>query len=54
MMFFTDAQEDTVTVTIPSLYTNITIWLAAILTIVLGVFPTPILDAIASLATFVR
>jgi NADH-quinone oxidoreductase subunit N len=54
MMFFTDAEDDTVTVTIPSLYTNITIWLAAILTIVLGVFPTPILDAIASLATFVR
>mgnify|MGYP003338436126 FL=1 len=54
MMFFTDPEEDTVTVTIPSLNTNLTIWIAAILTILLGVFPTPILDAIASLATFVR
>jgi len=54
MMFFTDAQDDTVTVTIPSLYTNLTIWIAAIATIVLGVFPAPLLDAIASLAVFVR
>ena len=49
----TDPEEDTVTVTIPSLYTNLTIWIAAIVTIALGVFPTPILDAIASLAAFV-
>ena len=54
MMFFTDPEEDTVTVTIPSLNTNLTIWVAAIVTIALGVFPTPILDAVASLATFVR
>ena len=54
MMFFTDPEEDTVTVTIPSLNTNLTIWIAAIVTIVLGVFPTPVLDAVASLATFVR
>jgi NADH-quinone oxidoreductase subunit N len=54
MMFFTDPEEDTVTVTIPSLNTNLTIWIAAIVTILLGVFPTPVLDAVASLATFVR
>jgi NADH-quinone oxidoreductase subunit N len=54
MMFFTDAQDDTVSVTIPSLYTNLTIWIAAIATVILGVFPTPVLDAIASLAVFVR
>ena len=54
MMFFTDPEEDTVTVTIPSLNTNLTIWVAAIVTIALGVYPTPILDAVASLATFVR
>ena len=54
MVLFTDAQDDTVTVTIPSLYTNLTIWIAAIATIVLGVFPAPLLDAIASLAVFVR
>jgi NADH-quinone oxidoreductase subunit N len=54
MMFFTEPEEDTVTVTIPSLNTNLTIWIAAIVTVALGVFPTPVLDAIASLATFVR
>jgi NADH-quinone oxidoreductase subunit N len=54
MMFFTDAQDDTVTVTIPSLFTNLTIWIAAVATIVMGVFPAPLLDAIASLAVFVR
>jgi NADH-quinone oxidoreductase subunit N len=54
MMFFTDAQDDTVSVTIPSLYTNLTIWIAAIATVILGIFPTPVLDAIASLAVFVR
>ena len=54
MMFFTEPEEDTVTVTIPSLNTNLTIWIAAIVTILLGVLPTPVLDAVASLATFVR
>ena len=35
MIFFTDPEEDTVTVTIPSLYTNLTIWIAAIATLAL-------------------
>ena len=54
MMFFTDPEEDSVSVTIPSLFTSSVIWIAAIATVVLGVFPTPLLDAIASLSTFVR
>ena len=54
MMFFTDPEEDTVTVSIPSAFTSAVIWISAITTFVFGVFPTPLLDAIASLSTFVR
>ena len=54
MMFFADPSDDSVAVTIPSITTQITIWLSAFITVLLGIFPTPILDAIASLATFVR
>ncbi|NCX76597.1 MAG: NADH-quinone oxidoreductase subunit NuoN, partial [Actinobacteria bacterium] len=54
MMFFTDPEEDTVTVSIPSLFTSAVIWIAALTTLAFGVFPTPLLDAIASLSTFVR
>jgi len=54
MMFFADPSDDSVAVTIPSITTQITIWLSAFMTVLLGIFPTPILDAIASLATFVR
>jgi NADH-quinone oxidoreductase subunit N len=54
MILFTDPVEDTVTVTIPSLYTNLTIWIAAIATLALGIFPAPFLDFIATFATFTR
>jgi NADH-quinone oxidoreductase subunit N len=54
MIFFTDSQDDTLTLTIPSIFTSFTIWVAAIVTLALGIFPTPILDAIASLAIFAR
>jgi NADH-quinone oxidoreductase subunit N len=54
MMFFTDPEEDTVTVSIPSLFTSAVIWIAALTTLAFGVFPTSLLDAIASLSTFVR
>ena len=54
MIFFSDPEEDTVTVTIPSLYTNLTIWIAAIATLALGIFPAPFLDFIATFATFTR
>ena len=54
MLFFAETPTDTVAVTIPSKFTITVIWVAAIATLILGVFPTPVLDAIASLATFVR
>jgi NADH-quinone oxidoreductase subunit N len=54
MMFLTDPEDDTVTISIPSGFTSAVIWIAAFVTLILGVFPTPILDAISSLATFIR
>ena len=54
MMFFTDLEEDSVSVVIPSGFTSIVIWIAAIGTVALGVFPAPVLDLISNLSTFVR
>jgi NADH-quinone oxidoreductase subunit N len=54
MMFLTDPEDDSVTVSIPSRFTSSVIWIAAIATLALGIFPTPILDVISSLATFIR
>jgi NADH-quinone oxidoreductase subunit N len=54
MMFFTEPGSDSVAISIPSRFTMTVIWIAAIATLILGVFPTPLLDAIASLSTFVR
>lgn len=54
MMFFTDPDDDSVAITIPSGLTATVIWVSAALTLLLGVFPTPVLDAIASLSSFVR
>jgi len=54
MMFFTEPDDDSVAVTIPSGLTALVIWIAAALTLALGVYPTPVLDAIASLSTFAR
>jgi len=54
MMFFTEPGSDSVAISIPSRFTMVVIWIAAIATLILGVFPTPLLDAIASLSTFVR
>lgn len=54
MMFFNEPDSDSVAISIPSRFTMAVIWIAAIATLILGVFPTPLLDAIASLSTFVR
>lgn len=54
MMFFADPEDDTVSVVLPSGFTTSVIWISAIITLALGIFPTPVLDAIASLSTFVR
>ena len=46
MMFFADPESDSVSVVIPTKFTITVIWIAAIGTLLLGIYPTPILDAI--------
>jgi len=52
MIFFADPESDSVSVVIPSKFTITVIWIAAIGTLALGIYPTPILDAITPI--FVR
>ena len=52
MMFFADPENDSVSVVIPTKFTITVIWIAAIGTLLLGIYPTPILDAITPI--FVR
>lgn len=54
LMFFTDPAEDGTVVVIPALLTRITIVASFGVTILLGVFPTPLLNFITSTATFIR
>ncbi len=54
LMFFTDPVEDGTSVIIPSVLTRISIVSAFVLTIFLGVFPTPLLNFISSTAIFIR
>ena len=54
LMFFTDATEDGTAVEIPSALTRATIIIAAVVTVVLGVYPAPLLEFITNLATFIR
>lgn len=53
-MYFTDTHDDTVSVVIPSRLTSLTIWCAGLVTLVLGVFPTPLLNQIEKLAIFIH
>ena len=54
LMFFTDANEDGTSVVIPSILTRFTIVISLAVTVVLGVFPAPLLDFIKPLAIFIR
>ena len=54
LMFFTDATEDGASVVVPSTLTRSAIVIAAGITLVLGIYPTPLLNFIADLATFIR
>lgn len=54
LMFFTDPVQDGTSVEIPSSLTRIAIIFSIVLTIALGVYPTPLLDFITNLATFIR
>jgi len=54
LMFFTDATEDGTSVQIPSILTQITVAIAAVITVALGVYPAPLLNLITDLAIFIR
>jgi NADH-quinone oxidoreductase subunit N len=54
LMFFKDPVEDGTTVVIPSLYTQITIIVSAVVTFALGIYPTPLINFIQSTASFLR
>jgi NADH-quinone oxidoreductase subunit N len=53
-MFFKDSVDDGTSIVIPSIYTRITIIASLAITVVLGVFPAPVLDYIAQTASFLR
>ena len=54
LMFFKDPIEDGTSVVIPSALTTITITVAAVITLILGIFPAPLIDFIATTAFFIR
>ena len=54
LMFFKDPVEDGTSVVIPSALTTIAIAVSATLTILLGVFPAPLLNFIETTAFFIR
>ncbi|MEY4444299.1 MAG: hypothetical protein RL301_378, partial [Actinomycetota bacterium] len=54
LMFFREPADDSTSVIIPSIFTQITIAISAALTILIGVFPQPLLNLINNLALLVR
>jgi NADH-quinone oxidoreductase subunit N len=54
LMFFKDPVEDGTSVVIPSALTTITITISAVITLILGIFPAPLIDFITSTAFFTR
>ncbi len=54
LMFFKDPVEDGTSVVIPSALTTITIAISAVVTLILGIFPAPLIDFIQTTAIFLR
>lgn len=54
LMFFKDPVEDGTSVVIPSALTTTAITVSAALTLILGLFPAPLINYIATTATFLR
>jgi NADH-quinone oxidoreductase subunit N len=54
LMFFKDPVEDGTSVVIPSALTTTTIAISAVVTLALGIFPSPLINFIASTAIFLR
>jgi NADH-quinone oxidoreductase subunit N len=53
-MFFKDPVEDGTSVVIPSALTTTTIAVTSAITVILGVFPAPLINFIESTAFFIR
>ena len=54
LMFFSEPTEATATVEIPSVFTTIALAAGATVTVLLGIFPQPLLDLILNAGVFVR
>ena len=54
LMFFKDPVEDGTSVVIPSALTTTTIAITSVITLVLGIYPAPLINFIASSAFFIR
>jgi NADH-quinone oxidoreductase subunit N len=54
LMFFTNPVDDATSVVIPSFLTKATITIAFVITLFLGIFPSPLLNFISTTATFIR
>jgi NADH-quinone oxidoreductase subunit N len=54
IMFFKDPVEDGTSVVIPSALTTTTIAVTSVLTLALGLYPAPLINFIASSASFIR
>ena len=54
LMFFSEPTANTADVVVPSMYTKLVIGITAALTLLLGVFPQPLLDLAANAPIFIR
>lgn len=54
LMFFTEVSDATASVVVPSLYTKSVVAVTAVLTVLLGVLPQPLLNLVADASTFLR
>ena len=54
LLFFTEPTNDTVTVVIPSIMTSLAITISALVTVVLGVYPSLLLNTAQSFANFLK
>ena len=53
-MFFTEPTQETATVAIPSVFTTVALAASATVTVLLGIFPQPLLDLINNAGVFIR
>jgi NADH-quinone oxidoreductase subunit N len=54
MMFFTDPVNDSVSVVIPSVKSRVSIIVATVISIILGLMPSLLLDAATTYANFIK